>query len=688
MIIIKYKDTVFKKLNLRAFDVEWSDALDAYGSFSFSFPLADPDSDLLTQRKEVQIWEDGVYKYGGYITSVEDDIAENIPIKRIDGVGYVEDFLKKVTLPNKLFQNELITDILNPAYGNTLIRAPFVWQTIVQATTKDITYLSSMQPSLATFDIVRRQVGYHFRYIGDSSDPRKIEFGELGDESGIRIRQYVIKKDEELPDNYLLVDDGGLTKIENSLNIANKIFVIGGGGDNGVNQLTLRDAEASKTEAGYPILVDPEVPNTDATYDPIVYQNARTGPNTFSAFYIKDQDSIDTYGLVEKAISFQDVYPLPSSGNQYTDQDRKNGANELYKAGLQYLKENKDPQVTYRLNAVGNASALKSGSLVSLKYQGIIQKVSLDGNVKRIYADIDDSFFIVGYSVSYEANGYNTYVLEISNKPSKIKDDSDVIKDLVSKVYSSDRQRQGSVTTFSTHYQDSFDNSFRFKSFLWIPEDTVFTDYIRIKIRIREFRSYSKAVGGGGAIAQSSSSNGAHSHGVTIPNHDHVMFSVPAASFPIPPGGLTTGLRFDFPTGGSLYAYGSVSLSGTTKTVSSGGGTFQTTTFEGFHSHTVTLPDHTHSMLFGIFEDTTPPTGVRIFIDGVDFTTQLGGPWSSFTYVPSTLNLSADLLKAASNLGVQNTLLTPGLHTIEASCTAGRAMIEMWIYNQFYISSR
>jgi hypothetical protein len=46
------------------------------------------------------------------------------------------------------------------------------------------------------------------------------------------------------------------------------------------------------------------------------------------------------------------------------------------------------------------------------------------------------------------------------------------------------------------------------------------------------------------------------------------------------------------------------------------------------HTHDVTIPPHTHPMNYGVFEDSHYPQNISIYINGVDRTLALGGPWA------------------------------------------------------------
>jgi hypothetical protein len=90
--------------------------------------------------------------------------------------------------------------------------------------------------------------------------------------------------------------------------------------------------------------------------------------------------------------------------------------------------------------------------------------------------------------------------------------------------------------------------------------------------------------------------------------------------------GMFVGRGADTPTNAQLWAqehYHRVNLPAHSHSVSG-----QTTTNAAPHSHYVA--DHTHALVYGIYESTLPSTKqIRVFINGVDRTAALGGPWNA-----------------------------------------------------------
>lgn len=712
MLIIKYKEgSAYKSLNPFFTNVTCKLVLNEAGEFSFDYPAGDILSEKLTDYTEIQIIDTN-YFFSGLVLTVTNDESGTVPTIKVQGSGLMIEFANDINLPNIAYQNVPYEDLLDPSFTQTIIR-PNTWQTVVEPTVETFTYLSSLQVPLALFGIVKERIGYHFRYIGDRTTPRRIEFGQFGDVSPARVRK--LPKDYlSTKENLLVVKNGGITLTRKSDALLNVLYPLGGGGDNGVNQLTLRDVDASVIDPAYPIYVDTNTPNTDAVYNPAIYSHNKTAPNTSEAYYLKDPTSITTYGReIKRPIVFSDIYPVASAGTaeyKVTDADRVRAANELYKAAKQYLIEHKDIKKTYTVDCFGDGKDLDVGDVVNIKYKGMVRQIAMDGAESYTYLDINENLYLVSYTVTFTENQTKEYTLELSNIPKKDDNDSQVITDLVQQVQTGARQRKGSVTTYPVYFTDSFDNLFPTEFLLWIPNETVYVDYLKLKVRLKPFRAYSKAVQGGGATTSStssgggsvpsSSSGGSHSHTVSIPNHSHAIGSISAVGDMYPGGsgfpGSTSAFSstFHFVGGQNIGVY--AISSGGSQSSGSGGGAFPSSSSAGTHAHTVsipshthnvTLPNHTHAIQFGIFDDTTPPTGVKIFIDGVDYSPQLG-TYAAFGYFPSSAGENFDLLEAAANLGHLDSLITPGEHVVRVQCASGRGRIELSIYNQFFLSSR
>ena len=97
------------------------------------------------------------------------------------------------------------------------------------------------------------------------------------------------------------------------------------------------------------------------------------------------------------------------------------------------------------------------------------------------------------------------------------------------------------------------------------------------------------------------------------------------------------------------------------------------------HTHTVTVPDHTHAitMVYGLYEDNVGADGsyypkvISMWIDGIDRSVALGGPWAAASNTPVDVEfeITSYLVEAAGGLR-QN-------HTVEFRCASWQWDIEV-----------
>jgi len=98
----------------------------------------------------------------------------------------------------------------------------------------------------------------------------------------------------------------------------------------------------------------------------------------------------------------------------------------------------------------------------------------------------------------------------------------------------------------------------------------------------------------------------------------------------------------------------------------------------GTHTHDIVIPDHTHDMTYGIFDNTgVTPVGVTVSVNGTDLTNDLFG---QATLAPSGgfINRVADVTELTD--AIQNA--SGGLqqvHDIEVACTSGQGRVQVTI---------
>jgi len=164
---------------------------------------------------------------------------------------------------------------------------------------------------------------------------------------------------------------------------------------------------------------------------------------------------------------------------------------------------------------------------------------------------------------------------------------------------------QGLVTNVKNTWQDAenLDGTHGYTSYIWIPEETYSVVVMKLAVFTEKFRAYSKTTLAGGGVVATSSETGNHSHSVSATTT----------------AGATVGYAGKIITSSvQLYAHKSVDPSSSLEEFTAAKDTLskawtdqdhkhnvsgQTTDTKGKHYHTVDIPDHTHDIDFGIYEE-------------------------------------------------------------------------------------
>jgi len=204
-------------------------------------------------------------------------------------------------------------------------------------------------------------------------------------------------------------------------------------------------------------------------------------------------------------------------------------------------------------------------------------------------------------------------------------------------------------TSVKNTWQDAenLDDTHGYTSYIWIPEETFKVDVMKLAVWAEKFRAHSKSALAGGGTTQTSAGGGAHSHTVTgatssyvTPSHTHdvnigtktsteggahrhamlVYESTTPGAFTnmkwlcLGPSSESLYVNFEAETIETKFTFSQTALHTHdvvigTVTSASGGASHahtvsgQTAEAVATHTHTVTLPDHTHEIDFGIYEE-------------------------------------------------------------------------------------
>ncbi|MCK5019034.1 MAG: hypothetical protein KAS32_18380, partial [Candidatus Peribacteraceae bacterium] len=429
-------------------------------------------------------------------------------------------------------------------------------------------------------DELRDRFGKHFRLGTLTGGKNILEFGEFGEASGVRLvsQRGVVQAAAAASPEIAYVTR--ISEVEETNQVFNSVIPLGSGHE--VNQLTIRKASAAAGD-----------------------EDIQTGTNKDGSpfYFIQDSVSIrrlnpdadlsdlNDKGRRWKVLPFTQISPISSS-----DADVIRAASYLKIAGESFMKRHLVPRVTYSLDVSALRKEVKPGDTVRLDYQG-----SSDNHT---YINVKEDFFVMDITYDWNANGQKSANMVISSVAVRRTSDTDIVLGVMN-----------DLNALNMHAPIS--HSLAKEKFNGLRLDSATEAEVTVRIR-SEVTSMSnatlffKSTPLKSSVLAAKSGGGATSSGGG--NHRHQMFH-----FGTPPGGAPSS---------KIYECTGVSGSerfGVTLPTNAGVADLYTFSSSGNHSHTV--PNHTHDMTYGIFEDTVYPQSIKVSIDGVDRTAALGGPW-------------------------------------------------------------
>lgn len=591
--------------------------LDAIGECKFEMPAADPRSQYIAAGRYFDVWEfpanDRSDGYLGRFVYKSKRLTDSAGIATLEVTCY--DALRNLSRYSVNFRRVYdVVDVMTVV--DDLVSVVPGWDTNVDTGIGSTSVTYEGESVLAAIDVLRDRWGKHYRLQSTNPALNVLEFGEFGDDSGVRLAN--LKGQEQAaiqmkPETALVTS---ITLVDEADEIINSIIPFGAG--QGVSQLTIEQATAG-------------------TYT--VHEGANEDGSSF--WYIQDAASVAAYGERWKVLSLPQVRPISNS-----DTGIAYAADALKLMAEAYIIRHLVPKVTYAVDVIALRKDIQVGDTVRLQYRGVVEGYS--------YIDIDDDFYVLDVAISRDVSGNRTNKLTIATAAERRTTDADIVVDVVRditalKMHVPITLAYAPIGPYTRRMDSTHDANFTVR----IKEEIVYCNRALLRFKTSPLRSSATAASsGGGATAADGG------------DHRHAMFyylGFPGSPEPNPATGWATYYYKD--SLGNDEGYPMPYL----VTAPPGGRDIYTFGASGDHTHIV--PAHAHDLTYGIYEDSTHPQTISLEINGIDRTVELGGQWA-------LTNVSADVEIDITDFLVNAVGGLQQNHSIVFSCASGQGEIE------------
>jgi ribosomal protein L18 len=587
------------------------------GELSVSVPVTAANIDALDVGKLVRLIRQGEgIVFAGYFSSKRTVLEGDGPVVELSGYGLARELSLQTTKISWIVDGQptgsTVSTLLLPGWTASVEKATELVTAIFEGATR--------------FEAISKIAQQKLMHLRPEADTKSLTLFSTITASPFRLLLYP-SVPPYLDPTSIPIQKIRITRRDEE--VVNRIIPLGAG--EGVNVLDLRWSDRTSP---YPI-------------------RSGTTPTGTRYYYIEDDSSIATYGLRERVMAFKNVAPIANSPAAYRE-----AANTLYELAVAWLNEHKEPRTEWEVSVLGpvrlrdpltGAWYIRPGQTVHLLAKGVAEDV--DG--KRVIVDLDTTAFVRGIKRNFRGDVEEIdFELSSDTEPER---GEDALSEVVERLWAlSVHQKHITFERQNGPLRRSIDDTHPVVVTVRYDPEIRFLHRVMVHITCHPLRSNVQVAAAGGG--QTTTASGSHSHSINAYTTEaggggtstsdvvgnliwartmnNETWSDPGRREQVVSYGSSAGVDYGMyvgrgattPTNANLFAqehYHNVSLPSHSHSVSG-----QTTTAATPHSHSVS--DHTHALVYGIYESTLPSTKqIRIFINGVDRTSALGGPWDA-----------------------------------------------------------
>ncbi len=339
-------------------------------------------------------------------------------------------------------------------------------------------------------------------------------------------------------------------------------------------------------------------------------------------YFISDSISISDFGIREKILQFPNIRPISNS-----TANEQNAANALKLSAEAYLQRHLTPQVIYKMSVVGLRQQVQVGDKIHVRYSAEIDGVN--------YIDLDTDFWVLTLTKNRNVSGSRSQSFIVSEVDNIRTSDRDVIVDVVRNlnsiaVHVPATLAYAPIGPYTKRIKGDASENERINAqyIARIQNEVLYIN--RALLRFKTEVLTSSAAGA---------------------NHSHLMFSQPAVGAYAATTGKTV-------CADSIGSGGLINLNID----------FQTGNFPTTPLYTFGASGGAETIEYGVFEDDVFPRTISLLINGVDRSSELGGPWA------------VSVEEVELELDVTDILIEDGIrrnHNFTFTAESGHGQIEM-----------
>jgi hypothetical protein len=587
------------------------------GELSVSVPVTAANIDALDVGKLVRLIRQGEgVVFAGYFSSKRTVLEGDGPVVELSGFGLARELSLQTTKISWIVDGQptgsTVSALLLPGWTASVEKASELVTAIFEGATR--------------FEAIAKVAQQKLMHLRPEADTKSLTLFSTVTASPFRLLLYPAVP-PYLDPTSIPIEKIRITRKDEE--VVNRIIPLGAG--EGVNVLDLRWSDRTSP---YEI-------------------RSGTTPTGTRYYYIEDDSSIATYGLRERVMAFKNVAPIANSPAAYRE-----AANTLYELAVAWLNEHKEPRTEWEVSVLGPVRLrdpftgewyIRPGQTVHLLAKGVAEDV--DG--KRVIVDIDTDAFVRGIKRNFRGDVEEIdFELSSDTEPER---GEDALSEVVERLWAlSVHQKHITFERQNGPLRRSIADTHPVVITVRYDPEIRFLHRVMLHITCHPLRSNVQVAAAGGG--QTTTASGEHSHSISAfttqsggggtstsdvvgdliwaRTMNNQTWTDPGRMEQVVSYGSSAGVDYGMfvgrgaatPTNAQLWAqehYHNVNLPSHSHSVSG-----QTTTSATSHSHSVS--NHTHALVYGIYEATLPSTKqIRVFINGVDRTSALGGPWNA-----------------------------------------------------------